>query len=83
MKRLIKEEKFEKDNIPYVRKYFGTDEDNITGILEAPDNESEKEYVKKPSTNNIALSQIILTQQELIVKQNEHEKVLYDLLSRQ
>ena len=83
MKRLIKEEKFEKDNIPYVRKYFGTDEDNIKGILEAPDNESEKEYVKKPSTNNIALSQIILTQQELIIKQNEHEKVLYDLLSRQ
>lgn len=83
MKRLIKEEKFEKDNIPYVRKYFGTDEDNITGILEAPDNELEKEYVRKPSTNNIALSQIILTQQELIIKQNEYEKVLNDLLARQ
>lgn len=83
MNILIKEEKFIKDNIPYIKKYFGTDEEHITGILEAPIVEDENINVSKPSSNDIAISQILLTQQEMIIKQNENEKVLSDFISSQ
>ena len=83
MNILIKEEKFIKDNVPYIKKYFGTDEEHITGILEAPVVEDENINVNKLSSNDIAISQILLTQQEMIIKQNENEKILSDFISSQ
>lgn len=83
MSILIKEEKFLKDNVQYIKKYFGTDEEHITGILEAPVVDEENIKINKLSSNDIALSQILLTQQEIIISQNENQKVLSDIILNQ
>lgn len=81
MKLLIKEEKFYKDSIPYVRKYFGNDEEHIVGILEAP----EDDYIKpdsepEPTETELIQAELLLNQQEIIIKQNEHDEVLAAIL---
>lgn len=80
---LIKKELFVQDGVQMCREYYGSDENNITAVVECGADEDTESTQDVIVTTEEIYGQILLNQADIAAKQQEQDAVLATILLNQ